>query len=331
MSSSWIEPLRTPIKVPHLVLSPSYRQGEFDSHAVDCPFVFRHEGRYYMTYVGWDRIGYRTGLASSIDLLHWTKEGMILDRGPEGSPTQFNAALMNILRDNDLYGAGELKKIDGRFVGTYHAYPKPGYEEGPAVIGLCWSDDLRRWELDDPILSASDGADWERGGLYKSWLVEYEGTYHLYYNAKTTAKHWNEQIGVATSKDLADWKRYEGNPIVRNGEKGAFDDRFAADPVVLCHEGVWYMFYYGLSTRRGGRDLVARSTDLLHWEKADEVLVDLGPEGAVDDLLAHKPGVIARDGRLYHFYCAVTRNPDPDRKIGEVEHSEIRGIALAHN
>ena len=331
VNSNWTDLLRTPHKLGRLVLSPSYRKGEFDSHAVDCPFVFRHEGAYYMTYVGWDRVGYRTGLARSSDLLEWTRVGMILDRGPKGSPTEFNAAMTHILRDNELYGSGELKKVNGRFLGTYHAYPSAGYEEGPAIIGLCWSDDLLHWDLGDPILFARDGAEWECGGLYKSWIVEHEETYYLFYNAKTTAKHWNEQIGIATSKDLVTWKRYEQNPVVRNGEKGAWDDRFAADACVLCHKGTWYMFYYGLSSRRGARDLVARSSDLLHWEKSDEILIDLGPAGAVDELLAHKPGVIANDEKLYHFYCAVTRNPDPDKKIGEIEHSEIRGIALAHS
>jgi predicted GH43/DUF377 family glycosyl hydrolase len=110
--------VRTPRKETRLVLAPSYRKGAYDSHAVDAPFVFGHAGRFWMTHVGWDGMGYRTGLAVSDDLLHWSKEGLILDRGPKGSVTEYNAALTWILRENEVFGGGELKATKGRYVGA---------------------------------------------------------------------------------------------------------------------------------------------------------------------------------------------------------------------
>ena len=190
-----------------------FRLGDFDSHGVDCPFPFAHKGRYFMTYVGYDGTGYRTGLASSDDLKSWQKEGLILDRGPAGSPTEFNVALTSILRDNELYGPGTLRKADGRFVGTYHAYPTAGYEAGAAIIGLCFSDNLTNWEVSEPILTADPNCAWEAGGLYKSWLMEHDGTYYLFYNAKDLGKKWHEQTGVATSRDLMRWDRSPMNPL----------------------------------------------------------------------------------------------------------------------
>src|SRR5947209_5065671 len=41
---------KTPYKLNKLVLAASGVNGDFDSKAVDCPFVFRHKGRFYMTY-----------------------------------------------------------------------------------------------------------------------------------------------------------------------------------------------------------------------------------------------------------------------------------------
>ena len=140
-----LERISTPNKHGRLVLAPTRREGDFDSLACDCPFLFTRGGEYCMTYVGFDGVGYRTGLAVSQDLVHWRRRGLILDRGPAGSITEFNAAMTCILRDNDLFGGGGLKKVDGEYVGTYHAYPRPGYEAGPAVIGLCFSDDLLHW------------------------------------------------------------------------------------------------------------------------------------------------------------------------------------------
>lgn len=321
--------LRTPHKFPELVLKASYRQGEFDALATDCPFLFRHKRRYYMTYVGFDGTGYRTGLASSTDLVRWEKEGLILDRGPAGSVTEFNAALTWILRDPDLFGEGTLEKIDDRYLGTYHAYPQAGYETGPAAIGLCWSSDFRKWRIKDPFLRASDpdAGTWERGGLYKSCLLRHEGTYYLFYNAKTEGAPWIEQTGLATSKDLKSWKRHEANPVIPVGPKGAFDDVFCSDPYVLRCGGTWVMFYYTLSSDGRARDTVAFSDDLLHWRKSNEILIDVGAPGSIDAQYAHKPGIFAQDGNLYHFYCAVS--PAKEKKMGDVEVHEIRGIALA--
>src|SRR3546814_9578006 len=76
-------------------------------------------------------------------------------------------------------------KVDGRYLASWNAYPQPGMEEGPAVIGLAWSDDLIRWHRDDtPILRPEDGAEWERAGLYGSELILHGDIYYLFYNSK---------------------------------------------------------------------------------------------------------------------------------------------------
>lgn len=322
--------IRTPKKHGQLVIAPSYKKGAFDSHAVDCPFPFYHEGKYWMTYVGWDGTGYQTGLASSDDLLNWRKEGLLLGRGPKGSVTEYNAAITCILRDNALFGPGTLKRVNGRFAATYHAYPNPGYETGPAVVGLCYSDDLRSWDIQPPVLAPDPSCEWEAGGLYKSWLLESEGVYYLFYNAKNrTNGPWVEQTGLATSRDLVHWERFRGNPVLRNGAKGAFDELFASDPCVLRHEDSWILFYFGNCSDGHAREGAAFSDNLHHWEKAGDVLIDVGPQGSIDCRHAHKPGVISRQRQLFHFYCAVA--PAKDKRLGEIEHDEVRGIALATN
>jgi predicted GH43/DUF377 family glycosyl hydrolase len=311
------ERLKTPHKLPRLVLGPSGVAGSFDEKSVDCPFVFTHQGRFWMTYAGFDGTGYQTGLASSADLVNWRREGLVFPRDPSSAILRYNAALTWIVRENGLFSPGRLKKSGGRYLGVYHAYPKPGYEEGPAVIGLCWSRDLRRWEADPPCLRAEDGADWERGGLYKACLVEEKGVFHLFYNAKTAAaRRWVEQTGAAWSRDLKSWRRYEGNPILANGPAGSPDEVFASDPCVLKFGRRWAMFYYSLDRKGVARDLLAVSADLRRFTKCEGVLIDIGPPGSIDSRYAHKPAVIAHQGALYHFYCAVSRE-------------NVRGIAVA--
>jgi hypothetical protein len=309
--------LSTPYKSKRLVVKASGTPGAFDSRSVDCPFVFHHDGRYYMTFVAFDGKGYQTGLASSADLLDWKPEGMIAGRDPSNPVLRYNVALNWIVRENDVFSPGSLKRIHGRFLGVYHAYPNPGYEEGPAVIGLCWSSDLRKWEFDAPCLRPEDGADWERGGLYKPCLVEEDGVFHLFYNAKTgAARGWREQTGVASSKDLRTWTRYSRNPVIPNGPPGSVDEIFASDPCVLRFGKQWALFYYSLDAKGVARDVLALSPDLRRADKCDGVLIDVGPAGSVDARYAHKPSVVTRDGVLFHYYCAVSSD-------------DTRGISVA--
>ena len=311
---------RTPHKYGRLVVQASTESGAFDGRTVDCPFVFHHKGRFYMTYVGWDGDGYQTGLASSSNLVAWKKEGCILRRDPSSPVTRYNIAMNWIVRQNELFSAGELKKVRGRFLGVYHAYPNQGLEAGPAVIGLCWSDDLMRWEIESPCLRPEDGTDWEKGGLYKPCLLEHQGTYYLFYNAKAKNPP-REQTGVATSTDLKSWRRYPDNQIIPNGPAGSWDDRFASDPCVLLDGKRWVFFYYSLDAKGKASDLLALGDDPFHPSKVNEILIDVGPPGSVDSTYAHKPSVVYNRGALYHFYCDVSGKWP----------NEVRGISVARS
>lgn len=313
-------PYATPYKYGKLVLSASAEQDAFDSRSVDCPFVFQKDGLFYMTYIGWDGTGYQTGLASSSDLVEWRKLGSILRRDPNSPITRYNIAMNWILRENALRSPGRLRKVRGRFLAAYHAYPNPGYESGPAVMGICWSRDLMHWEIEPPCLSPADGAAWERGGLYKPCLVEKGGTYYLFYNAKNERRSgWREQTGVATSTDLKTWKRYEGNPVLVNGGPGSWDEEFASDPCVLLDGSRWLMFYYGLDAKGKARDLLTAGRSPFQFTKVNDILVDAGPAGSVDETYAHKPSILWHRGALYHYYCAVAgKYPN-----------EVRGISVA--
>ena len=315
---------RTPHKYGKLVVAASNEPGAFDSRTVDCPFVFHHNGRFYMTYVGWDGTGYQTGLASSGNLVDWKKEGCILRRDPASPVTRYNIAMNWIVRQNELRSAGELKTVHGRSLGVYHAYPNAGLEEGPAVIGLCWSDDLMHWEIEAPCLRPEDGADWENGGLYKPCLVEHRDAWYLFYNAKTKnlpGNGWREQTGVATSTDLRSWQRYRQNPIIPNGPTGSWDQRFASDPCVLLDGARWTFFYYSLDKAGKARDLLALGDDPFHPVKVNEILIDVGKPGSVDSTYAHKPSVVYHQDALYHFYCAVSGKWP----------NEVRGISVARS
>lgn len=309
----------TPYKLDKPVLTGSGARGAFDEQAVDCPFVFRHQDRFYMMYVGFDGIGYQTGLAKSDNLLDWRPAGIILRRGQGSGWDSLNAAGAWMLRENDMNGQPVLKKWNGKNWLAYHAYPGEGYENGPARIGLAWTEDpaLLTWHrLPEPILIPEEGAPWEQGGLYKECLVEHDGLFYMFYNAKNrTEAHedWIEQTGLATSSDLVHWTRAVDNPLLRVSPD-SWESRFVSDPCVLQHEDQWAMFYFGFDGRHA-QEGIALSQDLLHWKKHAEPIIRHGPEGSLDSLYAHKPSVIRHEGILYHFYCACRPSRPGDRAV----------------
>ncbi|HWA96532.1 MAG TPA: hypothetical protein VG844_18180 [Terracidiphilus sp.] len=326
-SDGQVTPFLTPYKYEKLVLGPSSETGSFDSKSVDDPFVFLHDGIFHMLYIGFDDTGYQTGLARSHDLIHWERVGCVAKRDPNSKYTRFNVAFGCLLRDHQLNGTGEAKKVNGRFLGAWHAYPSAGYEVGAAVIGLAWSDDLLHWELTEPILFPEDGAPWEHGGLYRPNLIEQDGIFYLYYNAKTDplpkskGGGWHERSGVATSSDLKHWTRYKGNPILHNGGHDAWDARFASNPFVVQHNGLWGMYYFGYDWKSKARELLALGSDPYHFTKVNQIILDVGAPGTVDETFAHKPCVFYHQGALYHFYCAVSGKWPND----------VRGISVARS
>ncbi|MFD0715343.1 hypothetical protein [Paenibacillus sp. GCM10027626] len=321
----------TPYKWGKPVLTGSGTAGSFDEHAVDCPFVFRHQDKFYMMYVGFDGHGYQTGLAISDNLLDWQPLGLILRRGGGNGWDSLNAAGCWMLRENDMNGQPALKKWDNKYWLVYHAYPGDGYENGPGRIGLAWTEDpsLLTWNrLPDPILSPEDGAEWEKGGLYKECLVEHDGLFYLYYNAKNEADKsigWIEQTGLATSPDLVNWTRAASNPLLQVTPE-AWDSKFASDPCVLKHRDKWAMFFFGYDGKHA-QEGIALSDDLLTWEKHPEPIVRSGPEGSLDSKHAHKPSVIRHEGILYHFYCACRPSQPGDITVNFG--NEFRTIAVA--
>ena len=68
---------------------PVGSKGSWDSHTVETPRIARWDGVYHMFYCGSDRFSdypANAGLATSTDLIHWTKHpAPVFSRGPEGA------------------------------------------------------------------------------------------------------------------------------------------------------------------------------------------------------------------------------------------------------
>jgi sucrose-6-phosphate hydrolase SacC (GH32 family) len=200
-------------------------------------------------------------------------------------------------------------------------------------MGLAWTEDenLLEWQrLDEPIFTYQNGMDWEKAGLYKCCVIEYQEKYWMFYNAKRDNQWpWIEETGLAFSNDLIHWERYEENPVLEVKE-GSFFSQFFSDPCIK-HDGFqWVNFAFGFDGNHA-QVALAVSDDLTVWRCGQQPLIPHGQQGELDEIHAHKSSVIYWNGVLYHFYCAC-RNYKPGDltklKVFEGQY-EFRSIAVS--
>lgn len=287
-------------------------EGYEDVYMTDVPTVFQlpEDEKWYMSFIGFNGKGYQSFFAESDDLVNWTNMRLAMGFGQEGG-FDFGGCVLGafLYKNYDIRAPRTLKKKDDKYWSLYGAYAKQGeYEIDPGYEGIAYSEDGRQWRAKEQyILSVhdSDVRDWERDSIYQPWLVEHEGRYYNFYNAKRMPE-WVEQIGLATSENLFDWKRHPMNPVLRVRPDG-FDAEFVADGKVFKDGDHWVMFYFGVG-KGGAHIMVAFSRDLERWTADPEPLYKAGgnPSG-LDSQYAHKVSLVwnPKNETWYMFYCAV--------------------------
>ena len=280
----------------------------------DVPTVYQIPGvpgKWFMSFIGFNGQGYNSFVCESTDLVHWTDPRLAMGFGRQGE-FDFGGCVVGayLYQSYDIKAPRLLKKRDGKYWTLYGCYAKQGsYEIDPGYEGVASSVDGLVWTRvgDKPILSVHDKdcGDWEKDCIYQPWLVEHEGRFYNFYNAKHMPD-WIEQIGGATSADLLEWKRYASNPVVRV-RPGAYDEKFCSDGKVFRDGDHWVMFYFGVG-RGGAHIMAAFSRDLVHWTAHPEPLYKAGGHpGGLDRQYAHKISLVYNQANatFYLYYCAV--------------------------
>lgn len=318
--ASIYEQIKTPYKYG-LVVAP-----EDNNHKIDCPTVFRYQGKWYMTYLVYDGKdwtngrGYETWIAHSDDLLNWNTIGRILSFR-DGFWDMNQRGGFPALPDMEWGGSYTLWPHDGKYWMTYIGGASRGYEADPLKIGLASISEEYlgqgiEWEsLGRPLLSSDDkNAQWfEEITQYKSVIYrdkdEVLGVpFVMFYNAKGRHPQTGlkaERIGIALSKDLKTWERYPANPVFALES----ENTITGDAHIQKIGNIYVMFYFRAHdpTRKyKAYNTFACSYDMVNWYewKGDDLVI---PGNKYDDKYAHKSYVINHDGIVYHFYCAVNQ------------------------
>jgi len=184
----------------------------FDDGWVEDMMVVKSDSLYYMFAEGRDDIAH---LLTSSDRIHWTEQGPLDVRYVNGEPLSKGA-----------YGTPTVW-LEG---GTWYLF----YERGDLGIWLATSTDLKVWtnKQDEAVIEIGPEL-YDKYGVAVNQIVKYKNKYYAYYHA-TAFEDWHEWTScVAISDDLIHWKKYTGNPIMRDNKSSP----------ILVHDGDQYRLY----------------------------------------------------------------------------------------
>lgn len=132
---------------PDPVLSP---EAPYEKNGgVEDPRVLEISGTYYLTYTGYNRRDAQLCLATSTDLIHWQRKGVILPAYKGAWNTQWTKS-----------GAIVGEKINGKWWMYYLGTRKDPDGQSRDYMGLSASDDLLHWSdaTSQPVLPRRPGA-----------------------------------------------------------------------------------------------------------------------------------------------------------------------------
>lgn len=325
----WSEPYRNWHYHPSPIIEQSPMiEGQEGLKGIDVPCVFQrpNDDTWYMSFIAFNGQGYQSFIAESDDLINWTNPRLAMGFGREGE-FDFGGCVIGayLYEDYDIKARRTLKQRDGKYWTLYGCYAQQGgYEIDPGYEGVASSDDGLSWQRakDKYILSVHEPevGEWEKACIYQPWLVEHEGNFFNFYNAKKMPE-WVEQMGLATSENLMEWTRHDANPIIEV-TPGGYDEKFVSDGKVFWDTDHWVMFYFGVG-HDGAHIMAAYSTDLTNWTTDPKPLYKAGGHpGGLDQKYAHKISLVWNPANetFYMYYCAVGSK---GRVIGLITSKEL--------
>lgn len=184
----------------------------FTDSWVEDMMVVKHDSLYYMFAEGRNDIAH---LLTSSDKVHWNDHGSLrirqtngepLSPGPYGTPTVF-------MQDD-----------------IWHLF----YERNDEGIWHATSNDLIAWKnvQDAPVIRKGPQP-YDKFGVAMNQIIRHEEHYYAYYHGTPTEDWsvWN--TNVAISKDLMQWEKYSGNPLIEENKSSG----------ILVHDGKGYRLY----------------------------------------------------------------------------------------
>jgi predicted GH43/DUF377 family glycosyl hydrolase len=254
--------LRMDARDEGVVLKHGDGPDQCDTYGAREAIVFEANGRYYLHYDGAGRKGWLACLATSKDLVHWTKKGPVLDLGKPGE-------------DDSAAASSPWVYFDGKtwhmfYLGTPHATPPP--DRIPDFPYLTMKAKSR--SPDGPWVKQKGVVPFRtKPGSYYSntaspgQVVKQGDEYLMFFSGSM-----KRTIGIARTKDLDKPWTIDATPIVPSDEQ-IENSSLYLEPA----NKTWFLFtnHIGLENGVEFTDAVwvYWTKDLNHWNPAHKAVV----------------------------------------------------------
>ena len=252
-------------------------------------------GKYWVLVT--DRCGENGGvlsLVSSIDLITWVYEGIILSSTIVNDPGRTFDSPCIVRADNTWY------IFYSNFYGTWNF-------TSPAPIGIAKSTtglimgpyvELQR----DKLKTGPEGS-WDGARVSEPYVIQRDnGDWVMVYMGDADpAGGFTEQVGIAVSTSGIEgtYEKSLGNPVIAFGPTGSIDAGTIADPWVVKFGSTYYIGYTASPTKVNWNTTYATTTDWTTFTKSNTVILNQGP-GAYDQSSTFR-GAVTRVGDNYLF------------------------------
>ncbi len=299
--------------VSNPVLSPG-APGSWEDLFLWAPQIVRDNDVFYLFYLGGNVSGrMAVGLATSVDGYHFEKF--------PGNPV---LAPDNMGFDAFTVGPGIVLKKDTTWLMYYNAQEiiafAPGRHAGRATAsspGGPWS------RSETPVISSGSRGEWDAGFIVPSSVMVLEDeSYMMFYSGGEDIALWdNFYVGMATSADGINWKKYNNpettehpfansDPVMMSGAVGEWDAAFVWMANVTKFPDGFRMYYsgVGVNSRKEIKAIgYASSKDGVHWQKyfgnpvfisdQDPFINSSGKKGYMEN-----PSLLYEDTICYMYY-----------------------------
>lgn len=204
---------------------------EWDSDFLAHSYVFQDKDRYRMLYDGSRKGNWleEIGLAESRDLTSWRKDA-----------------------GNPVFTVDKNSPWDWRHVSRCSIYKKDasynlfyaGHDGVRERIGLARGKDITKLKRiqDKPVLDVGKEGTWDEKSISDPRVISWNGTYLMFYSGMDA--NGIERVGAAESKNLIDWQKYRGNPVL-DISPGKWDAISASRASLFLSGKKLYIFYSG--------------------------------------------------------------------------------------
>lgn len=196
------------------------------------------------------------GYATSPDGVHWTKYSrnpiMIPSEPWEGGP-KGEISPNTVLKEEGIYKM------------WYH-----GFRDGVRRIGYATSTDGLNWKkyTGNPVLDVGPPGSWEALAVVEPKVIKVGSKYYMWYSGQSGTEFYGQNVGLATSADGIHWTKYPGNPVLRTGPRGAWDDKSVMVGDIVWDGSVFHDWYHGNQFAPKGGIGYAKSADGINWTKS---------------------------------------------------------------